>query len=148
MKLTYENMKKFLEMYFEYYNKYSQNPETIHKMDECWGEDFKSTAYFYRNNGPTPIEHSSGSQFRDMICQVHQKISEKLTPSKILIDEKKKEAAVLLHVEKEVIATGEKAFFTGIAIYSLGLDENKKIKLKSLDICIDNPEKLTGMWKY
>lgn len=148
MKLTYDNMKKFLEKYFEYYNKYSQNPETINKMDEFWGEEFKSTAYFYRDNGPTPILHNSGSEFRDMICAVHQKIGEMLTPKDIIIDVKRKKAAVFLDVEKEVRATGEKAYFVGIAIYRLGLNKNKKLELKSLEICVDNPQKLTGMWKY
>lgn len=143
MKLTYEVMEKFIRRYFDYYNKYSQKEKTAYKMDECWGNDFHATGYF----GTDPIIHTSGLSFRESIVQVHKNISEKLIPLNIVVDERKKEVGVLLKVEKEVLKTGEKMYFTGIALYSIVLDEEQNPKLKSLHFCVNDPQKLTGMWE-
>ncbi len=148
MEITYDEMKRFMESYFEAYNQYSQTKETIHKMDDYWGEDFKSAAYFKRSTGPSPIVNTSGSSFRDMIASVHEVMEEYLLPQDIIIDERRKKCSVFLHIKKVVIKTGAEHEFTGIANYKIGFDENNKLKLKSLDICVDDPEGLTGLWHY
>ena len=148
MQLGYEEMKVFMEKYFDYYNRYSQNSETIYKMDEFWGMGFKSTAYFYREDGPSPILHHSGPDFRDMICEVHKKIGERLIPRDMIIDVKSSKVSVLLGIEKEVKKNGMKSSFVALAHYKIGFGEDKKPTLLSLDICVDNPKELTGLWHY
>lgn len=142
MELTYEVLESFIRKYFEYYNKYSQKPETAYKMDECWGKDFHATGYF----GTEPAIFTSGAAFRESIVQTHKYIIEKLFPLDIMVDVKKKEVGVLLNVEKEVLKTGEKVYFKGIALYGVVLDEKGEPKLKSLHFCVNDPAKLTGMW--
>jgi len=148
MELTYANIEAFMKKYFEYYNKYSQDEATIDKMDEFWGPEFQSTAYFYRSNGKWPLMHATGREFRDMICSAHKEMGELLNPVDMFIDERKKQVGVLLRIEKKLLKTGEKASFTAIALYKVMLTAKGTMSLRSLDICVDNPEGLTGMWKY
>ena len=148
MKLTYENMKKFMVKYFKYYNKYSQDLETCYKMKEFWPEKFKATAYYHRKNGPFPIVCSNGTDFLNIIVQMHQKLEEVLTPLDIIIDEKRKKIGATLSIKKKSRKTGEQYDFTAIAIYQLGLDEENTIKIESLDICVDDPEGITSIWQY
>jgi hypothetical protein len=148
MELIYENMQKFMENYFSYFNKYSQNFDPCQKMGKFWAKDFKLTAYFSRNNRSSSIKLTSGNEFRDMLAKVHQVMSEILTVRDIVIDKKKKKVAVLLHSQKKVRATGKLYEFTGIGIYQLCLDKDDTIKFKSLDLCVDNPKNLTSLWAY
>jgi hypothetical protein len=148
MELSYENMKEFIENYFNYFNKYSQNFDPCQKMGKFWADDFKLTAYLHRKDRSSPIKLTSGKEFRNMLAKVHQLVSESLTLRDIVIDRKKKKVAVLLHSQKKVRTTGEQHEFTGIGIYQLCLDKDDEIKFKSLDLCVDNPKNLTSLWAY
>jgi hypothetical protein len=141
MELTYETIEKFMQEYYDYFNMYSQNFDPYQKMDKFWTEDFKLTAYFHRKDKPSPIKLRNGIEFnRDIVTQVHRMPNESIIPLDIIIDDENKKVAVLLRIQTEVQATGKQHDFTGIAIYQLCLDKDDVIKIKSIDLCVDNPE--------
>jgi hypothetical protein len=147
-KPSYEQIKAFLDRYFDAYNRYSQTAETADRMDEFWGPEFKSTAHFYRKTGPWPLRHGSGQEFKAMILKSHDVVGEKLTPTQILIDADKMMAGVRLHIDKTHRKTGENVVFTAIALYGIGVTDEGALTLTSLQICVDNPEKLMGLSQY
>ena len=41
MELTYDSIVKYMTEYFETFNAYGQNPDTIHRMDKYFAPDFE-----------------------------------------------------------------------------------------------------------
>jgi hypothetical protein len=127
MEFNYDTIVKFMKDYFETFNKYGRSPETIHRLDDYYAPDMVFTPYV------AGIGHTSG---RDEFLQVllsHPSSREKLTPEEIIVDEKRKMAAVLIKAEFTDAKTGEmlvtKRYFI---LYPLALDENGTIKIKKI----------------
>jgi hypothetical protein len=147
-KPTREEIRAYLDRYFDAYNRYSQVPETADRMDEFWGPDFKVTGRFFRKTGTWPLRTETGEEFKQLILKSHEVVGEKLTPTEVLIDTEKMMAGVRLHIDKTHRKTGENVVFVGVALYGIGVTESGALILKSLDMCVDNPERLMGMSKY
>ena len=127
MELTYENIVKYMKEYFEAFNTYGQNPETIHRMDDYFAPDFEFIPYV------ATIPRVSGRDPWYQVLLSHPSGYEKLTPEDIVIDERRKVVVVMIKAEildsktRELLVT--KRYF---ARYPLVLDENNTIKIKDL----------------
>ena len=127
MELTYDTIVKYMENYFDSFNKYGRDPETIHRLDDYYAPDLEFTPYV------AGIGHTAN---RDDFLQVllsHPSSIEKLTPEEIVVDERRKIAVVLIKAEISDSKTGEllvsKHYFV---LYPLVLDENNTIKIKKV----------------
>ncbi len=133
MKLTYKKMKEFMLDYCKNYNRYANDAETMPKMDEFWAADFIGTGYFHSKDGDYPYIISGRKEFQDTLISTHQVVKDSMTARDIIIDEKSNKVVILSRIEKTNLETGEKLEIDGMGCYQLILDENKKIKIKSLD---------------
>ncbi len=127
MELTYENIAKYMDDYFETFNAYGQNPDTIHRMDDYFSPDFEFLPYI------ATIPRVVGRDEWYRVLLSHPSGYERLTPEDMVIDERRKVVVMLIKAEimdsttKEVLVT--KRYF---ARYLLVLDENNTIKIKKL----------------
>ena len=147
IELSYDNIERFMNQYFKYYTEYVNDPATIDKLDTYLAADFNTT--FYMNTpgtGEYPFVQDNREMWKEFLLKGHQNSKEILSPLQISIDERKRKVAAILDVRKENRTTGEKSQMVAMAIYEVGL-ENNIIKLKSLDLCVDNPQRLTETWK-
>ena len=127
MELTYDTIAKYMKDYFETFNKYGQDPKTIHRLDDYYAPDVKFTPYV------AGIGHSAGRDEFYKILLSHPSGYEKLTPEEIVVDERRSIAVVLIKAEISDSKTGEmlvtKRYFV---LYPLVLDENGTIKIKKI----------------
>ena len=127
MELTYDSIVKYMKDYFEAFNTYGQNPDTIHRMDDYFAPDFEFIPYV------ATIPRVSGLDSWYRVLLSHPSGCEKLTPEDMVIDERRKVVVVMIKAEildsktRELLVT--KRYF---ARYPLVLDENNTIKIKNL----------------
>ena len=127
MEMTYDTIAKFMTDYFETYNAYGQNPRTKHRMDDYYAEDFEFLPYV------ATIPKAVGRDEWYRVILSHPSGYEKLTPEDMVIDERRKVAAVIIKAEiidsttREVLVI--KRYF---GRYPLKLDKNDTIKIERL----------------
>jgi hypothetical protein len=127
MELTYDNIVKYMNEYFETFNAYGQNPATINRMDAYFTPDFEFLPYV------ATIPHVAGRDEWYRVLLSHPSGYEKLTPEDLVIDERRKVVVALIKAEiidshtREVLVT--KRYF---ARYPLTLDEKNTIKISKL----------------
>ena len=129
MELTYDVIVKYMKDYFETFNKYGQDPRTIHQLDDYYAPDLEFIPYV------AGIGHSTGREEFYHILLSHPSGYEKLTPEEIVVDERRRIAVVLIKAEisdsqtREVLVS--KHYFV---LYPLALDENNTIKIKKIKL--------------
>jgi hypothetical protein len=131
MAFSYDDIVKWMKIYFETYNKYAQNAETVDKMDDFFAPDlvFKSYIAGLGDGGPVV----SREVFK-RILTAHPSSYEAFEPLDIVVDEKKMVAVALLDVDVIESATGkvvvEKHY---LPRYQLVIDDNNTLKIKQID---------------
>ena len=129
MELKYDTIVKYMKDYFETFNKYGQDPQNIHRMDDYFAADLEFRPYV------AGVGHTSGRDEFLRVLLSHPSGIEKLTPEDILVDEKRGVAVVLI---KAVISDSKtrKALVTKryFVRYPLALDENNSIKIKKIQL--------------
>jgi len=129
MELTYENIVKFFDSYFEAFNKYAGPLETVPNMMKFYTPDFEWWSY----NMPSEGERKPASRDFLLMTMVHPGLHEHLTPRKYIIDLKE----MVCVVQFQLQFTDERSGVTGppgeaSAHYTFVLDENKDMKIKKL----------------
>ena len=129
MELTYDTIVKYMKDYFETFNKYGQDPQNIHRMDDYFAPDLEFSPYV------AGVGHTSGRDEFLRVLLSHPSGLEQLTPEDILVDERRGVAVVLI---KAVISDSKtrKALVTKryFVRYPLVLDENNSIKIKKIQL--------------
>jgi hypothetical protein len=129
MEITYDTILKYMRDYFKIFNKYGQDPKTIHRLDDYYAPDLEFFPYV------AGIGHSTGREECYRILLSHPSSYEKLTPEEIVVDEKRMMAVVLIKAEISDSRTGEalikKRYFV---LYPLVLDKNNTIKMKKIQL--------------
>lgn len=131
MELTYDNILKWVKEYFETYNSYAQNPETVHRMDKYFAPDMEFIPYVASLKGPKGSVNNREDFYK--ILAGHPSSYETFVPEDIVIDDKRGVVVVLLKVQvfdsktKEVLL--RKSY---LPWYKLILDENKNINIKTI----------------
>jgi hypothetical protein len=129
MDFSYDDAIKFFTDYFDTFNKYGQDPATIHKLDDYFAPDLEFIPYV------ADVSPEHGRQAFYNVLTSHPSGYEKLTPEDIVYDEKRKIAAIMILAEISDSKTGEllvkKYYFVR---YPLAPDENGKMKIKELKL--------------
>ena len=129
MEFNYDDIVRYMNDYFETFNKYGQHPDTIHRMDDYYAPDFKFIPYV------ATIGATTGREEFYKVLLSHPSGYEKLTPLDIVFDERRRVVVVLIKAEISDSKTGEvlvtKHYF---AHYPLVLDENNTVKMKELQL--------------
>ncbi len=131
MELNYDSIQKWMKDYFETYNLYAQNPDTVHKMDKFFAPDMEFIPYVASLKGPEGSVKSREDFYK--ILAGHPSSYETFVPEDIVIDDRRGVVVVLLKVQvfdsktKKVLL--KKSY---LPWYKLILDENKNIKIKKI----------------
>ncbi len=128
---TYETIKQWMEEYFRVYSTAGQSPQTADRMTEYFAPDLKFIPFIAALGGP-----SGGFSGRDEFINTakhHSAWYEKLTPINMAIDERRMAVAVLFGMQVMDRKTGKVAVKkSAMSHYELILDENKKLKIKTI----------------
>ncbi len=81
MRLTYDQLVQWIGEYFEVFNKYGQDPNEIHRMDEYFAKDFVFNPYI------AYVGKVSGRDNWYKVLTSHPSGIERLTPEDLVIDE-------------------------------------------------------------
>ena len=146
MELTYQNMIEFMENYCKDYSQWCNDPTSISKLDQYWAPDFVSTAYMHIEGMPYPFVLSSRKEFKDFILKGHVEISETLIPVETIIDERRNKAVMLIKIKKREKKTGNVFVSDAMAMYGITLNEQKEIRIKSLQIFTDDAVRKLTQW--
>jgi len=131
MELTYENIQKFVQEYFDTYSTYGQKPETADKMHKYFAPDLTFIPYIAGIGGP-----EGGFRSADEFIQTaksHPAWYERLIPDDIVIDERRNVFVALFRMEvvdakREEVAIRKSA----MAHYELIQDKDNNIKIKTI----------------
>lgn len=146
MDIGYKKLKKFMLAYCRDYNRYANDEETIHEMDQYWSPKFNVTAYFHRQTGDYPVVYASRREFQDFLIATHQNIKDSMNIEDIIVDHKESKVVLRVKIKKEDKTTGEEvAQIDGIGCYKLALDQDNNIKIVSLDFIWDAPDKIKNL---
>ena len=131
MELTYDNILNWMKEYFEAYNAYAQNPETVERMNDYFAPDMEFIPYVASLKGPKGSVTSRDDFYR--ILAGHPSSYETFVPEDIVIDEKRSVVVVLLKVQVFDSKTEEVLLRKSyLPWYQLILDENNTIKIKKI----------------
>ena len=127
MKMTYDQMAEWIEVYFADFNKYGQDPREIHRMDEYFSKDFVFNPYI------AYVGKVSGRDEWYKVLTSHPSGIEVLTPEAVIIDDRRQEFVAQIKTElvdrdtREVLLT--KRY---LARYPL-VEEDGKMKIERLE---------------
>jgi hypothetical protein len=131
MKMTYDNIVKWMKEYFDVYSNYGQEPGTSDRMKEYFAPDLRFIPYIAAIGGPEKGFHSRDEFIRTAVA--HTAWYEKLTPVNMTVDVKQNSVAVLFIIDVYDRKTGKVAVKrSAFSHYELVLDENETIKIKSI----------------
>jgi hypothetical protein len=121
MEITYETIIKFMKGYFETYDKYGQDPKTIHRLDEYYAKNFGG-----RENGREEI-------YKNWLN--HPNLHDQLIPMHLIVDERKCEVCVICKAIQTNPHTGE-ILLTAVfsPCYNVILDKNNRPKLAGIGL--------------
>lgn len=127
MKLTYDNIKKFMQDYFKAYTAYAQNPETTHRMYDYFAPDFEFIPYV------AGLERFTSRDDFLKKMSAHPSCYETIVPEDIIIDEKRQVVVVLAKADVFDKKTGKVLLSKRyLPRYYLALDKNNTIKIKQV----------------
>ncbi len=127
MKMTYDQMAEWIEVYFADFNKYGQDPREIHRMDEYFSKDFVFNPYI------AYVGKVSGRDEWYKVLTSHPSGIEVLTPEAVIIDDRRQEFVAQIRTDlvdrdtREVLLT--KRY---LARYPL-VEEDGKMKIERLE---------------
>lgn len=131
MSITYDDIVKWMNEYFQTYSTYGQVPDTADRMEHYFAPDLRFIPYIAGIGGP-----EGGFFSRDEFIQKarsHSAWYEKLSPEDMTVD--KRQMAVGVRFGMEVIdrKTGKVAVKkSAMAHYELMLDETDNLKIKTI----------------
>lgn len=129
MRLTYDEIERFMTEYFPAYSDYGQDPATAHRMHDYYAPDFVFTGYV---GFAEPTVYAGRDAFLDFDVS-HPPSFERLTSEDMTIDERRKTVCVVIKFEFINGDTGHvEVVERGMSHYQLVLDEKGAIKIKSL----------------
>lgn len=140
--VCYHKVEKFMADYYNDYNLYAQDAQTIDLMDKYWAPEFISISFF-----PVPqypVFDLIG--WKNFLVFVHLNLLETLTVDELSIDTKKMTVVARLAIDFNDRITGALVLHVdGIAFYNLKVDENKKLKMTFLKLYFADPEALMAI---
>lgn len=131
MKLTYEDMAKWMENYFKAYDAYEQNPETVNRMYDYFTPDMQFVPYISAFGGHENAVTSRDDFFR--MFTGHPYVYEKFEVEDIVVDEKRMVAVALLKVALFDSKTDKVLLREHyLPRYQLVLDDHNTLKISNI----------------
>jgi len=131
VELTYDNIVKWMNEYFETYSRYGQEPATAERMNEYFAEDLRFIPFIAPLGGPEGGFRSRAEFLNQAVS--HTAWYERLTPLDMTVDERRKAVVVLFNIDvydrkKNQVVVKRNA----IAHYILVLDDKGSPKIKTI----------------
>ncbi len=131
MELTYETIQEWIKEYFDTYNRYAQNPDTVHRMDRFFAPDMVFIPYAASIGGPDRGVDNREDFYK--ILAGHPSSYETFEPEDVVIDDRRGVVVVLLRVQVFDSKTNEVLLKKSyLPWYQLILDEENNIKIKKI----------------
>lgn len=141
--INYKRIVEYFEIYYDDFNVYGQDAETIDLMDAYWAPEFTATAYF-----PVPVYPKMDLDgWKMFILSTHVNMREILTCEELSIDTKKLTVASRFLMELFDRQTGEKIIqMDSIGIYTLKVGQHHDIKITDLKLFASDPVTLMKLF--
>ena len=131
MKQTYEEILRWMRDYFNAYNSYAQNPETVGRMSDYFTPDVHFVPYISAFGGPENPVTNREDFFR--MFTGHPSVYEKFDVEDIVVDDRRMVATALLDVRLFESKTDRELLRKHyLPRYELVLDENNTLKIKTI----------------
>jgi hypothetical protein len=144
MEITYENIKKWFENYFDDICKYQGDLSTVPKLKKFFASDLEVTMY----SVPSPQPRKPMTRDSLLMSFVHPGLQEDLIPRYYSIDVK--QLIVVVQFEIRFSDKPSKKIWSPLqasAHYHLIVDENKDLKIRKIHYWTEPlPEDLFGFW--
>jgi len=131
MELNYENMVKFMDTYFEDYNKYGGDPKTLPNMLKYYTPDITLTSYTLHPEKELDLE-------RILEAMTHPGLHEEFTPNYYVVDEKRK--VVVVQMKNQFWIEATKKIFPPKQLsvhYYMVQDEKKEVKFNKIRFFVE-----------
>lgn len=144
MELTYENIQKWFETYFDDICKYQGDLSTVPKLKKFFASDLEVTMYSI----PSPTPRKPMTRDSLMISFIHPGLQEDLIPRYYSIDVKQLIVVVQFEIRFSDKPSGKVwAPLQASAHYHLKIDENKDLKIRKIHYWTEPlPEDLFEFW--
>jgi hypothetical protein len=129
VEITYDNIMNWMKEYFQAYNAYAQNPDTVSRMCDYFAPDLEFFPYTVQ------LEHIHTTNRDDFLRVLtgHPPGYEAFTVEDLVIDEKRKCVVALLKADIFDSKTDELLLTKRYLVhYRLALDENNTLKIKKI----------------
>ena len=131
MELTYESIREWMKEYFDTYNKYAQNPDTVHEMDKFFAPDMEFHPYVAAIRDPEEKVECREDFYK--ILTGHPTCYETFEAEDTVIDDRRGVVVALLRVQVFDLKSNEVLLKKSyLPWYRLILDEDKNIKIKEI----------------
>jgi hypothetical protein len=127
MAFTRDEMAKWVDEYFAFFNQYGQNPDTIHRMDDYFAKDFVFNPFIAHVGKVAGRE-----EWYKVLCS-HPSGIERLTPEDLVIDVDRQ--VFVAQIKAELIDRDTQQLLLTkryMARYPL-IEEDGKMKIERLD---------------
>jgi hypothetical protein len=131
MEPTYQDIVKWMREYFDAYNAYAQNPETVDRMSDYFTADVHFVPFVSAFGGPEKAVTNRADFFR--MFTGHPTVYEKFEVEDIVVDERRMVAVALLAVslfDSQTDAVLLRKHY--LPRYQLVLDERNRLKISRI----------------
>jgi hypothetical protein len=141
--VNYKKVEQFIAEYYNAYNLYAQDMETIDLMDEYWAPEFVSMQYLPIPECPLIMDLTTWKYF---LVGAHLNLLETLNLEEVSIDTKKLSVVARVNLDFNDRTTGALVLNVDcIAYYNLKVDKKNKIQIICLKLYLADPYALMAI---
>ncbi len=141
--VNYKKIEQFIADYYNAYNLYAQDAETIDLMDEYWAPEFISMQYLPLPECPLIMDLTTWKNF---LVAVHMNLLETLTVEELSIDTKRLSVVARLDIDFNDRTTGMLVLNVDcIGFYNLKVNKGNKIQITCIKLYFADPYALMAI---
>lgn len=135
--VSYHKVEKFMEDYYNDYNMYAQDAQTIDLMDKYWAPEFLSIQFLPLPQYPVMDLFA----WKNFLVFVHMNLLETITVEELSIDTRNLTVVSRLSIDFNDRFSGALVLHVdAIAFYNLKVEKKNKLKMTFLKLYFANPE--------
>lgn len=148
MRTKYSQIKEFMEKYFNDYNTYAQDADTLHRVSDYWDTNIKTTAYMKLGSGEYPHKHHNREAWQNFLIDGHRTVLDRMVAKEIIIDPEELKVTALFEIEKYERESNKRiSAFDGIGLYRLKIDHQGTLKIIGIDFFCGDPAGFANLYK-
>ncbi len=142
-KANQKKIVEFIETYYDAYNQFAQDAETIDLMDNYWAPEFEAVAYF-----PLPqYPQMDLKTWKGFLIMGHMMALERLETMELIIDTKQMKVVSKISVKHFDRFSGSLLLeLHGIGMYDLKIDASNNLKITRMQFFCTNPMALMQLY--